>query len=183
MSKGLSILAFLGLLISPAFGQAPTAPSTPLPPSFSYPPPDSMTVKELFAVMNERDRAINQRFELQDKAVNAALAAAKEAVTAALVAAKEAVAKAEFAAEKRFDAVNEFRSTLRDQQATLISKSEAEIRFKSIDDKISVILARQTQELGRSEGTTWLWGVIIGGAGLLVGGSMLALNYNKRRSR
>jgi hypothetical protein len=171
----------LYLLFVPAYGAEQTPQqSTPLPPSFSYPATDSMTVKELFAVMNERDRAINQRFELQDKAVNAALAAAKEAVTAALVAAKEAVAKAEFAAEKRFDAVNEFRNTLRDQQQTLISKGEAEIRFKSIDEKIQILITRQQQDLGRTEGTQQLWGLIVGAGGIIIALGAIAANYKRK---
>jgi hypothetical protein len=144
------------------------------------PSPEKMTVQELYSVMNERDRAINQRFELQDKAVNAALAAAKEAVTAALVAAKEAVAKAEFAAEKRFDAVNEFRATLRDQQATLVSRVEYNAKISSIDEKISLILARQSADLGKSEGSQWLWALIGGVIMLMINVGGLYIAFTKK---
>jgi len=60
-------------------------------------------------VLEERDIQYQQRFDAQEKAVIAALAAADRANT-----------KAELAADKRFDAVNEFRQTLTDQTATFI---------------------------------------------------------------
>ncbi len=60
------------------------------------------TLKEhLESMAAAYDRRYEQRFEAQE-----------QAVTAALNAAKEAVQKAEVAAEKRFDAVNEFRGQL-----------------------------------------------------------------------
>ncbi len=85
------------LLSAPAFGQAPDP-----------------SVREIGIRIDERDRQYSQRFDAQEKAVAAALAAAKEAVT-----------KAEAAAEKRFDSVNEFRNTLKDQTATFLTRGEA----------------------------------------------------------
>ena len=103
-------------------------------------------------------------------------------MTAALVAAKEAVAKAEFAAEKRFDAVNEFRATLRDQQSTFISRNEAEIKFKALDDKLSAVIARQNADTGKSEGSAWLWATIVGAIVLFIqiGGFYLA--YTRKQA-
>lgn len=71
----------------------------------------------------------------QEKAIGAALTAAKEALTAAQLSSERAIAKAEESNEKRFASVNEFRSTLSDQQKTLITKAEVEYRFSSIDKK------------------------------------------------
>ncbi len=110
-----------------------------------------ITVKELHAIFNERDRAYSQRFEAQEKAVGAALSAAEKAVT-----------KAELAAEKRFDAVNEFRGQLKDQASTFATRNEIEIRFTSLEEKIVAGKRDST------EGTRWLWGVLIGAAGLLI---------------
>lgn len=163
MSRIAATITLLLALAPVAFAQSITAPSL----NTQAPKTESMTVQELYSILNERDRSTNQRFELQDKAVNAALAAAKEAVTAALVAAKEAVAKAEFAAEKRFDGVNEFRATLKDQQATLYSRSEGETKFKSMDDKIALIFARLDKMEGSSQGSAWLW-ALIGGIIMLI---------------
>jgi hypothetical protein len=122
------------------------------------PPSPEPTAHELLAILNERSLANNQRFEAQEKAVAAALAAAKEAVT-----------KAEVAAEKRFDAVNEFRSTLKDQQATLMPRQEAVALLKALEEKVLANDARINQVVNRWEGASWLWGLILGGGGLAMG--------------
>lgn len=118
---------------------------------------NEITVRELLAVANERERSMNQRFADTEKAVSAALAAAKEAV-----------AKAEAAAEKRYESLNEFRGTLRDQQATLIPRAEVTALLKSIDDKQRLTDERLSQLINRGEGVYWLMGVIGAGIGGLV---------------
>jgi hypothetical protein len=107
-------------------------------------------------LFNERDRQYAQRFESQEKAVNAALVAAKEAVT-----------KAEIASEKRFDAVNEFRGQLKDQQATLFTRAEADIRFRSLDEKIANLESRVASGSGALLGINWMWGALIAVATIL----------------
>jgi len=86
-------------------------------------------------VLNERDRRYEDRFEGQEKAVGAALQAAKEAVQ-----------KAEVAAEKRFDAVNEFRAQLADQASTFMPRLEAENRIHQNAEKIADV-ADQVQRM------------------------------------
>ena len=91
--------------------------------------PQRVPIKEHFeAILAEKDKRYEQRFDAQEKAVNSALTAAKEAV-----------AKAEIAAEKRFDSVNEFRKTLSDQTGTFIPRPEYTQRLDSIDEKINSI--------------------------------------------
>jgi small-conductance mechanosensitive channel len=107
---------------------------------------DGPTTRELLSIINERSSANSQRFEAQEKAVAAALAAAKEAV-----------AKAETAAEKRFDSVNEFRASLKDQQTTLIPRVEVDVRFKAMEAKVSDNEARINQIVSRAEGSAQLW--------------------------
>jgi Mg2+ and Co2+ transporter CorA len=72
-------------------------------------------------VEQERDLRYEQRFRAQ-----------QEALSYALNAAKEAVAKAETATEKRFDAVNEFRSALSDAAARMMPRAESESAHKAI---------------------------------------------------
>ncbi len=72
-------------------------------------------------LMDERDRRYTQRSSAQDEAVKAALATSKEAVT-----------KAEIATEKRFEGVNEFRSALSDQSATLLPRNEYLVQHDSL---------------------------------------------------
>ena len=74
----------------------------------------------------------------------------KEAVTAALTATKEAINKADQANEKRFDAVNEFRSTLSDQQAKLLTRTEYDSAHKSLIEKIDGVENR----INRTEGAS-----------------------------
>jgi hypothetical protein len=107
---------------------------------------EAPTTRELLSIINERSHANSQRFEAQEKAVAAALAAAKEAV-----------AKAETSAEKRFDAVNEFRGQLKDQQATLMPRTEVDVRLKATDAKLSDLEARIVQIVSRAEGSAQLW--------------------------
>ena len=118
---------------------------------------DEITVGELYAIMNERERSYNQRFDAQEKAVAAALAAAEKAVT-----------KAELAAEKRFDSVNEFRGQLKDQAANFATRNEIDIRFKSIEEKLVAADRGRNRLEGSTEGTRWLWGALITAAGLII---------------
>jgi hypothetical protein len=53
--------------------------------------------------------------------------ASKEAVTAAMASAEKAVLKADQANEKRFDAVNEFRAAMKDQQYRHLSAVGVEL--------------------------------------------------------
>ena len=143
-------VVFLLFLASPARGQ-----------------PEATTA-ELLLLINERDKAYNQRFDAQEKAVAAALAAAKEAVT-----------KAESAAEKRFDSVNEFRNTLKDQQINLMPRSETIALLKALDEKTQSNDVRITQLISRSEGANWLWGVITGVGGLMAGVALAIVSLRK----
>lgn len=143
------------LLASPAFGQT-AEPST----------------RELLSILNERSTANNQRFDAQEKAVAAALAAAKEAV-----------AKAEAAAEKRFDSVNEFRATLKDQQSTLIPRTEVDVRLKSMDAKIADNEARIVQIVSRAEGSAQLWQGITVALGIGLAAIMALLAFRRRAPR
>jgi hypothetical protein len=61
---------------------------------------------------------------------------ADKAVQAALASAEKAVNKAETADNKRFDSVNEFRSTLSDQAAQLMPRAESEIRMTAMHAKM-----------------------------------------------
>jgi hypothetical protein len=78
----------------------------------------------------------DQKFIDNNAFIDRRFADADKALTAALNAAKEAVGKAETAATKRFESVNEFRAQLSDQVATFLPRTEADIRFTSLSDKI-----------------------------------------------
>lgn len=90
-------------------------------------------------LLAEMDLRYQQRYDAQIKALDAALLAAEKAVDAALKAAERAVAKAEAAAERRFESVNEFRATLADQAAQLMSRAEAQALLDAVDVKLAAL--------------------------------------------
>jgi hypothetical protein len=114
----------------------------------------------LAARMEERDRAQEQRFLAQEAAQ-----------TLALTAQEKAVLKAEAATERRFEGVNEFRQTLADQQQTFIGRSEADARFTSMEEKLSIVIGQVSNADGRRTGAdslrTLIFG-LLGAAGVLV---------------
>jgi len=98
---------------------------------------------------------------------NALLAAQKEAVGIAQDAADRAMVKAENASDARFAGVNEFRQSLNDYQRTLMPRTESEIRFKAIEDKVITIEKVLLENQGKGEGRHASWGYIVGGIGVL----------------
>ena len=114
---------------------------------------DLSDLKELFqarddairVLINANDKNYNQRFDNILQATDAALASADRANT-----------KAETATEKRFDAVNEFRATLADQQRNLMPRGEVEILIKGLNEKIDALnlatITRQSKDIGIREG-------------------------------
>ena len=192
-------MVFLSLaplvLATPAFAQVQPQPPTPLS-------PDNTTIREIAAILAERDRQYAQRFEAQQKAVDAALASAEKAVAAALVAqdkataaafaaqgkatdaafaaANEAVKTAQQANDKRLDSVNEFRGQLRDQAGTLATRAEVEVQFKSMGDKLNELSKGLTEMRARSEGAATLWTAAIAVLMLLIGAITVALLMFRR---
>lgn len=95
-------------------------------------------------------KRIDEKINTNDDKYQIQFSDSKEAVTAALTATKEAINKADQANEKRFDAVDEFRSTLSDQQAKLLTRTEYESNHKSLIEKINGVENR----INRTEGAS-----------------------------
>jgi Flp pilus assembly protein TadB len=121
---------------------------------------NGQAIKRIEQLIAERDRYYNSRFE-----------AAKEAVNLALSAAEKAVVKAESASEKRQDASNEIRAAMIDQQKSLANKSETELRFRVLEQKIEELDSYRYSTAGHVKGVSDLWGWII--AAVTVVGSFL----------
>jgi len=105
-------------------------------------------VAHLLAVIALNDRRYEERFAQAQIALKAALDAQEKAVAAALASADRAVTKAEEASTNRFDAVNEFRATLADQQRTLMPRAEAEVILKGFADRLAVSERRESVNQG-----------------------------------
>src|SRR6185436_3318361 len=112
--------------------------------------------------------ALAAAFLSQQTAMKTAFDVAEKAVNAALAAADRAVSKAELAADKRFEGVNEFRSTLADQQRTLIPRAEVEVLMRSINEKITAIQNTLTARQAESTGVKGGWGYAVGVFGLVM---------------
>lgn len=125
---------------------------------------EDVTLKEyLIQLIANNDKRYEQRFNDTKIAVDAALIAADKAVTAALAGQKEAVTKAEVAAEKRFESVNEFRSTLANQQRSLMPRQEYEANHKALADRIDKIESKELVVEGKGGGIKegWGWAVAV----------------------
>jgi hypothetical protein len=199
MSPGI-VSAIAGLLLwgVPAFAQNSSTVVSPIN-------SETISVRELAAIIAERDRQYAQRFEAQQQAVNSALAAQDKATAAAFAAAEKAVAaalaaqekataaafsaantavsKAELANEKRLDSVNEFRAQLKDQAATLATRTEVGVQIKALNDKIESIATSEAQIVARGEGAANLWIIIAGIAGLIIGLAMAGATLFRLRRR
>jgi hypothetical protein len=102
---------------------------------------------------------LDERYATQTKALDAAFKAAEQAVAVALANAEKATVKAEMAADKRFDAVNEFRQVLTDQTATFLPRTEYDAARTALSDRIAfnadrvgALELRLTSRLDRGEG-------------------------------
>ena len=102
---------------------------------------------------------LDERYATQTKALDAAFKAAEQAVAVALANAEKATAKAETAADKRFDAVNEFRKALTDQTATFLPRAEYDTaqaamsdRITAASDRVGALELRLTSRLDRGAG-------------------------------
>ena len=95
-----------------------------------------------------------------------------EMTALALTAADRAVTKAETATEKRFESVNEFRSTLSDQSRTLMPRAESELQFKAVMSDISGMKEQLSGRTGQDKGHAQTWAIVLavlGAAGTIFG--------------
>jgi len=122
-------------------------------------------VDVLKAILAERDRRYGERFDAQERANSLALDAAEKAVL-----------KAEGAAEKRFEAVNEFRATLSDQAGSFATRAEMNAELRAIGARLERLEGHDATSDGRGMGMTQLWGYLVGGAGLIIAVVTIAQN-------
>ena len=137
------------------------------------PPVEGWTVLTSLTYLSDligsNDRRYDQRFNDMHANVDQKFQAQREAVVAAMTAASVAVSKAEAAAEKRLDAVNEFRGTLADQQRNLMPRAEAEATMHAMQKEIADLKQQIDSIRDRGIGVRGGWGYAVGAIGLLAG--------------
>lgn len=107
-------------------------------------------LKSLREIVDERDRRYEDRFKATDDRTGLALTSSEKAVQ-----------KAEIATEKRFDSVNEFRGQLKDQAATLLPRSEADVKFNGFTKEIEELKKSMLTSQGRTSGFNASWGIAV----------------------
>lgn len=81
--------------------------------------------------------------------------------------ADKALQKAELASEKRFESVNEFRSSLNDYVKTLVTKTEFDIHTKNHNNRIEKIEKEIFLAMGQRQGLGAGWAILIGLFGIV----------------
>lgn len=114
------------------------------------------------ARLEERILALDRLTDEKFVTVEAMMTFQADKVALALAAADKAVTKAETANEKRFESVNEFRGTLADQAATLISRTEHDATVASLSEKLEDIKTRLDKSEGKGVGLNAGWLYLIG---------------------
>ena len=125
-------------------------------------------LQHVLSLIGANDHRYEQRFLDQERSVTTAMAAAKEAVL-----------KAENAAERRFEGINEFRAALGDQQRTLMPRTEAEEKFRTLEKQLDALARTVSDRVAERRGVAGGWGYAVGVSGfvfLIISLVVLALN-------
>lgn len=145
-------------------------------------PRDGWTVDTLLdhlrAVIESYNLRYVDRFTSIEEELRTGLTAVKESSAMALAAAEKAVQKAEAAAEKRFEGVNEFRSTLSDQQRTLMPRSEVDVLMNSLREKLDRLDRQFDAAQAERAGIKGGWGYAVGIIGVVLALLSIAMMVN-----
>jgi hypothetical protein len=125
--------------------------------------PDTLRV-----LMHSEFDTIRAQISALDRLTEARSRAQDEKVTLALASAQTAVTKAEVATERRFEGVNEFRSTLSDQAREFVTRREFEQLRDASNERIREMQTRLDKTEGRSGGLQSGYGFLVAGIGAVV---------------
>lgn len=115
---------------------------------------ERVTLKEyLTGLIDER----THRHEAHFAAVDNSIREVNTAVKDALVIVEKATVRAAIEVDRRLASVNEFRAQLADQQATLVRKTEVDIRFEALEKKLDTAIAMLQVAKGRDAGLSVAW--------------------------
>jgi hypothetical protein len=120
------------------------------------------------AALERSEHHIREIIDLNDRRYEQRFASSQQALTESKV-----------ATEKRFDGVNEFRSTLADQQRTLLPRAEADLRMGMIEGRIYALEKAGSTRAGQQSGASALWAYITAGIAVLFGLGTLIIHFVK----
>lgn len=116
----------------------------------------------LKALLDEREKRLQERHASLEKGFSLALASADKAIQ-----------KAEAATEKRLEGVNEFRATLADQQRLLMPRAEVEVIVKAMTERTNDLKQQLDTLKAERQGIKGGWGYAVGVVGFVL--AILAL--------
>jgi len=93
-----------------------------------------------------------------------------------------AITKAEEATEKRFAGVNEFRSTLSDQQRTFVPRLEYEGGHLELTNRVNDLRARLDKIENMKQGGNVVWAYVIAGISLVIAIFTLKDKFNANKT-
>ncbi len=138
--------------------------------------------------LESQNQALKENFQGQISSTRDALEAGskaqREALDAALASSERAIAKAEASTEKRFEAVNEFRQTLADQQKNFATNSEVYLRFTALEEKVNTAFSILNEAKGRASGSLGAQSTVIAFivAGVAIAGLIFTiLNFSLKK--
>lgn len=92
-----------------------------------------------------------------------------------------AVDKAESATEKRFESVNEFRSTLADQQRTFVPRPEYEAAHQSLENRVNAVTSELEKIQNQKQGGNIVYAYVISVISLIGTVIVIVVNIGKFR--
>jgi hypothetical protein len=108
--------------------------------------PEGISIKEY----------VNDKFDNLEKSIDMRFDSVTSSTTSALETADKATDKAEVAIERRLDGLNEFRAQQKDIIETFARKTEVEIQFKTLNEKIDdlneSLISIKSENTGREQG-------------------------------
>jgi hypothetical protein len=125
--------------------------------------------------VDARCDAIEKRIEAAMLANRDRIIATDKAIDAVFASIKESVAKKEQADDRRFESVNEFRSTLSDSARLVMPRIESERMHQSTHEKIEELTKRMIRFEEQGRGSHQSWQTIVAAAGVII--PILSLIY------
>ncbi len=120
--------------------------------------------------LDERDRRYEDRFKSQQSALKAALDAQEKLTNAAFDSSEKAITKAETSQTVYNANHNDLSRKMEAQYKEMLPRSEAESKFKGLEDKIADLREYRSGQGGsdRGKAVAWAFAVVLIGWGLVI---------------